>query len=331
LTKSCSSFLERKSGVFESNTSVITECGETLSSLTNRLSQKLDELSRCTVEITTQLQAVAKEVGETEIEKLSTHSQVIVEQLSHVQITLQTIQRHNTTESEALEVIHDALAGMQTTFKSEFVSWGTNLMSNSSLICDELEGTSQSGTVAVEKALNDVHSVLEFVLQEIQGYFQDGLTSLELTRQLTNEAAQTEIVRLREQNETLIKMLKSEKAKADRAKGVLLHNMSEMLDGFMNEHHSRLEVNMNDLRDQNLEAQNVLELYLEQHNQVIRQMTDAGTSTETNLRGQGASAKRNRDGTFKVRTLLEARATAHAITDVGTNEIDSPQSGTETA
>lgn len=274
---------------------------------------------------------MAKEVGETEIEKLSTHSQVIVEQLSHVQITLQTIQRHNTTESEALEVIHDALAGMQTTFKSEFVSWGTNLMSNSSLICDELEGTSQSGTVAVEKALNDVHSVLEFVLQEIQGYFQDGLTSLELTRQLTNEAAQTEIVRLREQNETLIKMLKSEKAKADRAKGVLLHNMSEMLDGFMNEHHSRLEVNMNDLRDQNLEAQNVLELYLEQHNQVIRQMTDAGTSTETNLRGQGASAKRNRDGTFKVRTLLEARATAHAITDVGTNEIDSPQSGTETA
>jgi len=262
---------------------------------------------------------------------LSTQSQIIVEQLSHIQITLQTIQHHNTTESEALEVIRDALAGMQTTFKSEFVSWSTNLMSNSSSICDELEMTSQNGTVAVEKALNDIHSVLEFVLQETQGYIKDGLTSLELTRQLTNEAAQTEIVRLREQNEALIRMLKSERVKADRAKGVLLHNMSEMLDGFMNEHHSRLEVNMNDLRDQNLEAQNVLELYLEQHNRVVGQMTDAGTSTQTNLHSQGASAKRNRDGTFKVRTLPEARTAAHVITDVGTNEIDSPQSGTETA
>jgi len=247
---------------------------------------------------------MAKEVGETEIEKLSAHSQVIVEQLSHIQSTLQTIQHHNKTESEALDVIHNALTDVPTTFKSEFVSWGTDLMSNGSSICDELERTNRKGMATVDKALSDVHSVLESVLQEIQGYIKDGLTSLELARQLTNNAAQSEIARLREQNEALVQMFKNEKVKADRAKEMLLHNMSEMLDGFMDEHHSRLEVNVNGLRDQNLEAQNMLESYLEQHNQVVGQMTDTGISTQTILHGQGASAKRTRDGTFKVSNMV---------------------------
>lgn len=299
--------LERKSGILESNSSTVTHCEKTISSLTQEISEKLGKLSQSTREITARLQSTANEAEETEIEKLSAHSRVVSEQLSRVQAAFRCIHEYDESESEALQIIHNALDEMHMTFKNEYVSWGANLTSAYSTMCDDLQQLNQNGMVAIDKALSDVHSVLETVLREVQEYIKGKLVTLEQTRQLANDVAQAEIAHLREQNEVLIQILKSEKVKADKAKEMLIHRMSEMLDAFMDEQHSRLEINVNDLRDRNLGAQSALESFLEQHDNLVDQMTGAGSSTQVMLQSRGTSAKRTRDGAFK--TLEQTKST----------------------
>lgn len=278
----------------------MSTCERKIASLTKSISQKLGDLHQSTAETATKLQSLAKEAGATELEKLSSHSQAISEQLDHVQKALDSIQENNGTETEALQAAQSTLGEMQTTLKNKFVSWGASLTSTYSSLCDDLQQWSQEGMTAVEKALGDVHSVLDTVLHEAQQYIKDVLASLEQSRQLANDATQAEVVHLRQQNENLIQMLKNEKIKADMAKEMLLHRMSEMLDVFMNEQYSRLEVNIKGLRDSNVKAQDNLESYLQQQGGLADRIAGSGKSLRTTLQGQGGSAKRTRDGAFKV-------------------------------
>ncbi|KXN89241.1 Kinesin-like protein bimC [Leucoagaricus sp. SymC.cos] len=299
--------LERKTIVLDSSTSTVEECEKTISSLADAISEKLSDLCQTTTNVTAELQAVAKEAGETDVEKLTAQSQIVNEQLSRVQTTLRAIQEHNKTETETLRTAHGTLNEMQTTLKNEFVSWGANLTSAYFTTCDDLQQMSNQGMTAVEMALGEVHSVLETVLQEVQNYIKSELSLVERTRQISNDAAQAEITHLQHQNEALVQMLRNEKLKADKAKEMLMHRMSEMLEVFMSEQHSRLEASMNEMRDRNLEAQGVLELCLEQQESLADQMSNAGGSTQMALQKQGGSAKRTRDDAFK--TLEQTKLT----------------------
>lgn len=278
----------------------MSKCGKTISSLTEVMSKKLGDLHQSMAETAIKLQTMAREAEVTELKKLSSYSQTIGEQLAQIQTALSNIQDNNKTETEALRIAHSTLDEMQTTLKNEFVSWGASLTSTYSTICDDLQQSSQRGMAAVERAFGDVHSVLEAVLRDVQEYIKGELGSLERSRQLTNNAAQAEIAHLRQQNEMLIQILKSEKMKADKAKETLMHRMSEMLDAFMNEQHSRLEERMNGLHDQNVKAEGALESYLQQQGSLFDQMVCNGNSANTTLQKQSASAKRTRDGAFKV-------------------------------
>ncbi|KAF9454509.1 kinesin-domain-containing protein [Macrolepiota fuliginosa MF-IS2] len=291
--------LERKSNVLESNSTTVSKCEKTISTLTEVISKKLADLHQSMAETATKLQTMAKESEATELEKLSAHSQTISEQLIQIQDAFSDIRDNDKTESEALQIAHSTLNEMQTTLKNEFVSWGASLTSTYSTICDDLQESSQKGMAAVEKALSDVHSVLEAVLREVQQYIKDELTLLKQSRHMANDAAQAEVIHLRQQNDALIQMLKYEKTKADKAKEMLMHRMSEMLDVFMDEQHSRLEDSMDGLRDQNVKAQGALESYLQQQGSLFDQMVGSGTSANAMLQKQNTSVKRIRDGTFK--------------------------------
>jgi kinesin family protein 11 len=295
----------------ESNSSDVANCEKTISSLTEVISKKLGDLSQSTMAITAQFQTTAKDAEATEIQQLSLLSQTVREQLSQVQDTFRRIQEHNSTEAETLQVVHNTLSEMQTTLKNGFVSWGASLTSTYSTICDDIQQTGQGGMVAAEKVLGDIYSILETILQEAQEYIRNELASLEQARQLADDVTQAEIAHLRQQNEALVQMLRDEKIKADKAKEVLMHRMSEMLDAFMNEQHSRLEVNVKGLRDRNQKAQGALENYLEQQGILADQMMCAGDSMYAKVEHQNGTAKRTRDGNFKVCHYSIARTTSN--------------------
>lgn len=225
---------------------------------------------------------------------------MISEQLIRIRSTLGTIQEKNQDEDEALQAIQTSFSEMQKSLHAEFISWSMSLASTSSAICEDLQESSQKGLTTVEQALGDVHSVLDSILHGIQQYIKDVLSSLEQSQRLANDAAQAEITHLRQQNETLIQILKEEKIKADLAKEMLMHRMSELLDVFVNEQHSRMEVNVNGLCDDNRRAETALGSYLLRQKALVGDMSDSGNSLCTTLQNQSESTKRMRDGAFKV-------------------------------
>jgi kinesin family protein 11 len=278
----------------------VSACESTITSLTEAVAEKLDNLHKSTTDATIKLQSLAKEAATTNIDNLSSYSKMISEQLIRTRSTLGTIQEKNEVEDEALQAIQTSFSEMQKTLQDEFVSWSMNLTSTSSIICGDLQESSQKGLTTVEEALGDVHSVLDSILRGIQQYIKDVLSSLEQSQRLANDAAQVEITRLRQQNENLIQILKEEKIKADLAKEMLMHRMSELLDVFMTEQQLRMQVNVNGLCDNNRQAEMALGSYLQQQTALIGDMSDSGNSLRTTLQDQGESTKRMRDGAFKV-------------------------------
>lgn len=286
--------------MLKSNIGVVSTCESTIASLTEAISAKLDNLHKSTTDATIKLQSLAKEAATSNIDKLSTYSRMISEQLICIRSTLDTIQEKNEVEDEALQAIQVSLSEMQKTLKDEFISWSTNLTSTSSVICEDLQESSQKGLTTVEEALGNVHAVLDSILHDIQQYIKDVLSSLEQSQRLANDAAQAEITHLRQQNENLIQILKEEKIKADLAKEMVMHRMSELLDVFMNEQYSRMEINMDGLRDNNRKAEKALGSYLQQQTALIGDISDSGNFLRTTLQTKGESTKRTRDGAFKV-------------------------------
>lgn len=270
------------------------------------------------------LQTMASEAEAVELQKLSSHSQIINEKLTQIHDGLKNIQDSDKSETEALHTAQMTLNEMQMAIKNEFVSWGAGLTSTYSTLCDDLQQTNQKGMVAVEKALGEIQSMLETILKEVQQYIKEELGSLEQSHRLVNDNTQAEIKHLRRQNDTLTQMLMNEKMKADKAKEVLMHRMSEMLDVFMNEHHSRLEESLNGFQDQNLKAQDSLESYLQQQGNLVDQMVRNGNSVNAMSQKHSGSAKRTREGTFKVRRVrhsLRILFKSFRI-DVESNQVD---------
>lgn len=244
-----------------------------------------------------------------ELEVLAAHSERVDQQLQRIQEALTFIQAKDSVETEALGIAQNVLKETHETFRSGFGVWGETLRKTCNTVCKEVEMAGVEGFAAVELALKAMASLMESVIREAREYVEAERESVQDAKTLATMTAGDEIARLRQQNAILLRMLETEKTKADKAKDELIQRISGLLGEFIWERDRSLREAVGVVRNGDEEAEGRIGAFAGRHEEIMDEMQSRGTTVGTNLQRKAGEGKRTRDGAYKVSYFFLISAT----------------------
>lgn len=138
-------------------------------------------------------------------------------------------------------------------------------------------------------------------MQEAHDHITSEQKSLQEAKALADTTSKAEVVRLKQQNALLTRLLESEKVKADQAKDELLTRISGLLGNFTAERDRSLREAFTEMSESNAVAEaGMLKLGKEQ-GQRLDDVIGMGSEWSVALTRRAGEGKRTRDGAFKVR------------------------------
>jgi kinesin family protein 11 len=152
----------------------------------------------------------------------------------------------------------------------------------------------------MEKTLKAMSSLVETIVREAQEYLHAEQNSITQADTLADNMVNTEITRLRQQNETLSRLLESERSQSERAKDQLIERISGLLAEFTKERDRSLTDAVVSLQKSNGKAEEDVKILSAGHAELSASMIKRCKITGTSLNKRSGEAKRTRDGTLKV-------------------------------
>ncbi|KAJ7709881.1 P-loop containing nucleoside triphosphate hydrolase protein [Mycena rosella] len=291
--------LERKSDILSTNSHAVLTHGKVISASTAALSRKLEEFLKYSVQSTTRLRTEAKQLEAKELEALAGHSERIDQQLKRVHAALAVVYAKDTAEADALTIVQNVLKETHETFRTGFGAWGSTLKRSCETTCGEINVAGLEAFTTVEKALKAMGSLVENVVREARAFVEAERDSVVEAKLLTANAAATEMARLRNQNELLVRMLEDEKLKGEKAKDELIQRVSGMLGEFTRERDRGLREAVGIVQAGNVKAEEGVQLFAHKHGEVAEAMEKKGKEVMKGVEKWGGDAKRTRDGALK--------------------------------
>jgi kinesin family protein 11 len=144
-------------------------------------------------------------------------------------------------------------------------------------------------------------SLVETIVREAQECLRAEQNSITQAGILADNMVNTEITRLRQQNETLSHLLESERLQSERAKDQLIQRISGLLVEFTKERDKNLTDAVVSLQTSNGKAEEDVKILAAGHAELSTSMSKRCEGTGTSLNKRSGEAKRTRDGTLKVR------------------------------
>ena len=295
--------IERKTSVFSSNSQAVITHSKSIISETNILSAKLNEFVKSVTQTALKLQAEATQYQTKELQTLITQSDRIEEQLKRFHEATQVMQEKDGVSDEVLGVIQSTLKDTCVRLKASSDAWGESLQKSCAAICKDVESSSVSGFVAVEKALKAMGSLVETIEREAQEYVHSEHKSILQANNLADDTVNTEITRLRQQNEMLTRLLENERTQSERAKDELIQRVSGLLGEFTKERDRKLTEVVSALQRSNAGAEEGMQAFGNKHADLLVAMGKRGEKVGAILDKRSGEGKRTRDGALKVVTV----------------------------
>ncbi|KAF9464724.1 kinesin 2 [Collybia nuda] len=292
--------LERKSAILDANSQALLSYERTISLTRHLIEQKLDAFLKASSQSTRKLQSEVKMFQTKEIEALASCSARTEVQIQHVGEALDIIKSTSATETEALEVIQTTLQETHETFKSGFGTWGEGLKKSYDGMNKHMKEIGLEAFSTVETALTTMTLLVETLVSEHQEYIDTELKRLLEVKALAHETSENEIRHLKQQNESLIKLLDSERTKADKTKDQLIQQVSALLGDFTKERDKDLRAAIAIIQSENRKAEEEMKIFSDQHHITIGNMEIKGAEMSASLKTKRGEGKRTRDGAYKV-------------------------------
>ena len=273
---------------------------DTIFSETNTLSAKLAEFLKILSQSAHKLRADAMQYQAKELKALSVQSERIEEQLKGMHTRLAGMQEKEDVSSAAIGTVESTLKDISDRLKNGLETWGLDLRKGCEDICREAESGTLSGIASMEKALKVLGSLVETIACEARDYVRAEQKSIAQADLLVNKMANTEITRLRQQNEMLSRLLENERLQGERAKDELIQRISGLLVEFTKERDRNLTDAVVALQESNGAAEEETKTLSARHAEITAAMSRRGENIGTSLNKRNGEAKRTRDGTLKV-------------------------------
>ncbi|KAG6890679.1 hypothetical protein C0995_005051 [Termitomyces sp. Mi166 len=291
--------LERKTAVLNSNSHAVLTQGAILSRASETLSQTLIEFANFSSQSITTLSAEVNDFQAKELETLASNSARLDEQMQRLTGALDLIQAKDVMEADALEDIHRVMKEVHETFKVDFGAWGKTLTQTCKEACRNLDSAALATFESVEDALTSMLTLVESVVGSAADYITAEREDIQRTKEMAATVSQEEINRLKHQNEALIEMLNSERAKGDKTKDELIRRVSSLLGEFTAERDRSLKEAANVVLESNREAEEEIKVFLKSHMESMEKMESVGVKVGKQLEQRRREGKRTRDGAFK--------------------------------
>ena len=143
-------------------------------------------------------------------------------------------------------------------------------------------------------------SVLENIFKEAQSYILTERKSLQEARDLADSISNAEVARLKQQNVLLVRLLESEKLKADRAGEELKQRMATLVSEFTADRDRSLREAFSEKADSNTSAEKEMHKLAQQQGQQLDGVQQIGSEWGHSVERRRVEAKRTRDGGLKV-------------------------------
>lgn len=299
--------LERKTIVLKSNSHAVSANGRTIATSAHTLSQKLDDFVQLVSHSTLKVQNETQDFRTKELEKLSSYTERVDQQLLRLQNTLLAIQSSDASEAEALGIARKVLGETHQTFKTSFGAWSEHFKRTSEELSKGVKMAGMDVLGAVEAELKTMGSLIDIVIREARDHIDADLETVRAAKTLTSENCKNEVARLRQQNETLAALLESERLKVDNAKDELVRRLSVFLGNFTVERDRTLREALGAIQGANHKREGETEVFAEQHGKLMEQIQEDGTEVNGQLQKRSGEGKRTRDGAFKI--LNNAKST----------------------
>lgn len=291
---------ERKTIVLKSNSHAVSANGRTIATSAHTLSQKLDDFVQLVSHSTLKVQNETQDFRTKELEKLSSYTERVDQQLLRLQNTLLAIQSSDASEAEALGIARKVLGETHQTFKTSFGAWSEHFKRTSEELSKGVKMAGMDVLGAVEAELKTMGSLIDIVIREARDHIDADLETVRAAKTLTSENCKNEVARLRQQNETLAALLESERLKVDNAKDELVRRLSVFLGNFTVERDRTLREALGAIQGANHKREGETEVFAEQHGKLMEQIQEDGTEVNGQLQKRSGEGKRTRDGAFKV-------------------------------
>ncbi|KAH9946029.1 kinesin-domain-containing protein [Epithele typhae] len=301
--------LERKSTALGSNMKAVALHSKTLSSETQTMSSKVDIFMKSATQHLSKIKDETEGFQAKELEALSAISSRLKEQLEKVQEGLQLIHAKEEDSKNTIETIRTTITEAQESMQVGFTAYAGQLRKHCETVCKEAEASSLAGCTTVEKAFQELGALTEAIKQEALEFIATERKTLQDARALADNTTNTEVVRLKQQNALLTRLLETERAEAKRAADALLDKIGGLLEDFTTERDRSLRVTFSEMTDSNTAAeQKMLQLGQKQGEQLDAAVA-RGSAWSKHLTKRGVEGKRLRDD--GVETVNATRQTIH--------------------
>lgn len=237
------------------------------------------------------------------IESLATRTNRVEEHLAKLVDSAATIQNHDSAESKVLQAMQSTLQETIASLQTESAAWNERWRETSQVQRHAIENLSKESFTSLENAFKVMTSVTEGILKDALHFIETEQHLMEKARTRVEDASNSEVQRLKKQNQALLQLLDDEKQKSQKAQHDLLQRISSMLGDYMNERDRSLRQAIGIAQDENQEVIETLSAFTANHEQIMNDNQDKALGVDSSLREKGQEYKRTRDAAFKVGIL----------------------------
>ncbi|KAI0636868.1 kinesin-domain-containing protein [Trametes polyzona] len=291
--------LDRKTAAFGSNMKAVNAHSKTLTSETQTMSSKLDGFMKVASQHLTKVKAETEQLQAKEMEALSTISNRLKEQLEKVQESLQVIHSKEETAKDTIDTIRNTISEAQEHMRIGFTTYAEELRKHCETICQEAQASSLASCTAVEKAFQELGGLTEAIKQEALDFVATERKTLQEAKALADNTTNTEILRLRQQNVLLTRLLETERVEAKQSADALLKRIAGLLGDYTNERDRSLRETFSEMTESNSVAEHDMELLGQKQGQQLEAAVVRGSAWSEQLAKRGVEGKRLRDGGMK--------------------------------
>ncbi|KAG9032021.1 kinesin motor protein cin8 [Tulasnella sp. JGI-2019a] len=298
--------LDRKTAVFASNSKAVLDHGRSVGSLVQEMEITLNKSIAGQVEVSQGLKQQALGLRTSEAEALSRHSAFIAQQLTKLTDSIEAIKAKDAAESQAVVALGTAVRTTTETIVTRFSNWESSLKESLDALVNEVGTACEAGVGTATTVFRSAVSLVDAVVLEAKSFVDEERTAFEELREVTEQAASSEISRLQNQNKLLTQLLDSEKIKAERMRDDLIKQVSSLLVGFTEARDTSMREAVGAVREDIVEGQREIAQYAGRVEGTIGESVSRMERVNERMEGRGAEGRRVKDGGLKALSTVTA-------------------------
>ncbi|EJF65955.1 kinesin-domain-containing protein [Dichomitus squalens LYAD-421 SS1] len=291
--------LDRKTAALGANVKAVGIHSKTLANESQTMSSKVDTFMKAATQHLNKVKTETEQFQNKEIEALSVISNRIKEQLEKVQESLKLIQAKEETSKETIDAMKTTITEAQETMKTGFTAYAEELRQHCEFICQEAETSSLASCSVVEKTFQELGTLTEAIKQEALEFIATERKALQEAKALADNTTNTEILRLKQQNVLLTRLLETERVEAKRSADALLERIAGLLGDYTNERDRSLRETFSEMTGSNTTAEYEMQQLGQRQGQQLDAAVARGSQWSEHLTKRGVEGKRLRDGGIK--------------------------------